>query len=42
MCTELAWKATREYLIDQGFSDGINSPKSVMRKAYAAGLLQEE
>ncbi len=42
MCTELAWKTTREYLIDQGFSDGINSPKSVMRKAYTAGLLQEE
>lgn len=42
MCTELAWKAAREYLIDQGFSDGINSPKSVMRKAYAAGLIREE
>lgn len=41
-CTELAWKTTREYLIDQGFSEGINSPKSVMRKAYSSGLLREE
>lgn len=42
ICTELAWKTAREYLIDQGYTDGINSPKAVMRKAYAAGLLQEE
>lgn len=40
-CTELAWKATREYLIDQGYVD-INSPKSVMRQAYADGLVNDE
>lgn len=40
-CTELAWKATREYLIDQGYVD-INSPKSVMRHAYADGLVNDE
>ncbi|MCD7820969.1 MAG: nucleotidyltransferase substrate binding protein [Clostridiales bacterium] len=40
-CTELAWKTVREYLLDQGYS-GINSPKSVMKLAYADGLLQEE
>lgn len=41
-CMELAWKTTREYLIDQGFSEGVNSPKAVMRKAYATGLLRDE
>lgn len=41
-CTELAWKTLREYLLDQGFSENVNSPKSVMRQAYAAGLLQDE
>ncbi|MCD8147309.1 MAG: HI0074 family nucleotidyltransferase substrate-binding subunit [Clostridiales bacterium] len=40
-CAELAWKTVREYLLDQGYS-GINSPKSVMKQAYADGLLQEE
>ncbi|MCC8181908.1 MAG: HI0074 family nucleotidyltransferase substrate-binding subunit [Clostridiales bacterium] len=41
-CTELAWKTVREYLIDQGFTEGINSPKGVMRQAYACGLLNDE
>lgn len=41
-CTELAWKTTREYLIDQGYADGIDSPKSVMRKAYSCGLINNE
>lgn len=40
-CAELAWKATREYLIEQGYAD-INSPKSVMKQAYADGLLDNE
>ena len=40
-CTELAWKAAREYLLDQGYTE-INSPKSVMKKAYADGLIGEE
>ncbi|MCC8074516.1 MAG: nucleotidyltransferase substrate binding protein [Clostridiales bacterium] len=40
-CAELAWKTVREYLLDQGYS-GVNSPKSVMKLAYADGLLQEE
>lgn len=40
-CTELAWKATREYLLDQGYTD-INSQKSVMRQAYADGLLTDQ
>ena len=40
-CTELAWKATREYLIDQGYT-AVNSPKGVMRQAYADGVITDE
>ena len=40
-CTELTWKTIREYLLDQGYTD-INSPKSVMRQAFADGILDEE
>lgn len=39
--TELAWKATREYLLDQGYTD-INSPKAVMKAAYAEGILEDD
>lgn len=41
LCTELAWKTTREYLISQGYVD-INSPKSVMQQAFADGLISDE
>lgn len=40
-CTELAWKTAREYLIDQGYTE-LNSPKSVMRQAYADGIISDE
>lgn len=40
-CVELAWEATREWLLEQGYAD-INSPKAVMKQAYADGLLAEE
>lgn len=40
-CTDLAWKTAREYLLDQGYAD-INSPKSVMKKAYSDGLIDDE
>lgn len=30
---ELAWKTTREFLLDQGFTE-LNSPKATMRKAF--------
>lgn len=40
-CTELAWKSTREYLLEQGYTD-INSPKSVMKLAYSDSLIDEE
>ncbi len=39
--TELAWKATREYLMEQGFID-INSPKSVMKEAFSVGLISDD
>ncbi len=38
---ELAWKTTREYLIEQGFLD-LNSPKTVMREAYSYKIIQNE
>ena len=40
-CTELTWKTLREYLLDQGYTE-INSPKSVMRQAYADRLINDE
>lgn len=40
-CTELAWKSAREYLIEEGYVD-INSPKAVMRQAYANNLVDDE
>ena len=40
-CTELAWKTTREMLIEQGFID-LNSPKEVMKKAFEIKLVDDE
>lgn len=40
-CTELAWKSTREYLLSEGYVD-INSPKAVMKQAYADNLIEDE
>lgn len=40
-CSELAWKTAREYLIDEGFM-GLNSPKAVLKQAYANGLISNE
>ena len=40
-CAELAWKTLREYLLDQGYAE-INSPKSVMKQAFADGILDHE
>ncbi len=38
---ELAWKTVREYLIDEGIAE-INTPKSVMKAAFAANLIDDE
>lgn len=40
-CAELAWKTLREYLLDQRYTE-INSPKSVMKQAFADGILDHE
>lgn len=40
-CMELAWKTTREYLIEQGFAE-LNSPKTVMREAYANHIIDDQ
>lgn len=40
-CTELAWKTIREHLLDMGYTE-INSPKAVMKTAFADGLLENE
>ncbi len=40
-CTELAWKTLREYLTEQGYTE-INSPKNVMKTAFADGVLNDE
>ena len=32
---ELAWKASKEYLIDQGFSNDLHFPKQVLRTALS-------
>ena len=39
--TELAWKACREKLLEDGYVN-IDSPKATMRQAYAAGLIDDE
>ena len=41
-CCELAWKAAREYLDDQGFADVPASPKAVMKLAFSAGLVKDQ
>ena len=37
----LAWKTTREYLIEQGFAE-LNSPKAVMREAYVSHIIDSQ
>ena len=38
---ELAWKTLKAVFEDEGLS-GLNSPKRVLREAFAAGLLKNE
>ena len=40
VCAELAWKTMREYLLDPGFTE-INSPKAVIRQAFAYGMIED-
>lgn len=39
---ELAWKASKEYLIDQGFSNDLHFPKQVLRAAYENHMIDDE
>lgn len=39
---ELAWKSMREYLEDQGVLMNIISPRSVLKEAYAVGVIHDE
>ena len=36
---ELAWKSLKEYMEDQGMVMTIISPRSVLKEAYAAGII---
>lgn len=40
-CTELAWKTMREKLLNEGFTE-INSPKAVMKTAFANNIITDE
>ena len=39
-CTELAWKACREYLMGLGFAN-INAPRTVLQEAFSYGLIED-
>lgn len=40
-CCELAWKALKEYLIEEGFL-APNTPRAVLKESFAAGILDNE
>ncbi len=43
ICFEQAWKAMKEILEDQGFSEAkTGSPKQILKTAFAAGLIKDE
>lgn len=43
ICFEQSWKAMKEILETQGFSEEkTGSPKKVIKTAYAAGMLRDE
>lgn len=39
---ELAWKASKEYLLDQGVSNDLHFPKQVLRAAYENHMIDDE
>ena len=39
---ELAWKAIKEYMEEQGVSDDINFPRAVLKKAFSANIIDDE
>jgi len=42
LAIELAWKTMKDYLHEQGISDGINSPKNVLKKAFLDDIITDE
>ncbi|MBQ9549319.1 MAG: nucleotidyltransferase substrate binding protein [Lachnospiraceae bacterium] len=43
ICFEQAWKAMKEILEDNGFSEGrTGSPKQILKTAYSAGMIDDE
>ena len=43
ICFEQAWKAMKEILEDQGFSEAkTGSPKQILKTAFATGLIKDE
>ncbi len=43
ICFELAWKAMKEILTDQGFEEcRSGSPRQIIKVAYRAGLITDE
>lgn len=38
---ELAWKALKEYMTEQGMAD-LQFPKQILQEAYAAGLIGDQ
>ena len=39
---ELAWKASKEFLVDQGVLDTLNFPKQILRAAYKHYMIDNE
>ena len=38
---ELAWKSLKEYLEDQGAVISINTPRAILKEAFAAGIITD-
>ncbi len=38
---ELAWKSIKEYLEDQGAVISINTPRAILKEAFAAGIITD-
>ena len=43
VCFEQSWKAMKEILEENGFSEGKTaSPRQILKTAYSAGMIEEE
>ena len=43
ICFELAWKAMKEHLQQEGFPEsGTGSPRQILKTAFQAGLIEDE